>query len=382
MEKNCIVCYFPIDSENYIKCSNDCKNEICFECCESYIEHYYNDNKEIPKCPSTLCKNGEYLINEIRKLNNSEIIKKYNMLYINYLKNDKLDDILAETNQKLFIEKIRKEREEFIFKEFPAAISFVIDKALKTKLKKIDKINQDHIKDLKRKTNRKCLNPLCYSGILDVDFKCLSCFKQFCKKCEVKIKDDIKHECKEEDLESIKLVNSFVKCPKCKFPVVRSYGCNYITCSICKTNFDYITGHITSLGNHSNDTATLKIQKPLSIQMMENNIEDKGIYNCMRKIETLEPENYSFNNIISEFKKYVKLENETLEKGEDLSTIENDLERLREIIILNYQKYQDKRIKKQKYFKLVDEIDEAYNNKTLNIEFINKIHYLIIKIVE
>ena len=384
MEKNCIICYFPI-TDIGIKCSNyrSCISEICIECCESYIEFHFNENKNIPKCPSTTCKDGEYLISEIKKLNNKDIIKKYNILYINYLKNHNLDDILAETNQKIMIENIRKERTEYIKKEFPTAISFIIEKALQTKLKRIDKQNQEHIKDLKRRNNRKCLNPLCYSGLLDIDFKCLTCFTQFCKKCEVKIKEKETHDCKQEDLDSLKLVESFVKCPHCKLPVVKSFGCNNITCSICKTNFDYISGKITVYGNHSLDTLELKNPKPLSIIFIEDENIDNGIIaNCMRKIENNEPENYSFNNVISEFKKYFNLESETLEKGGNLKDIENDLEKIREKISINYQEYQKIRFLKKEYFKFIEILKEHYENKTINIEIANKINYMITFLVD
>jgi hypothetical protein len=378
MEKNCIICYFPI-TDSGILCSNfrSCNSKICTDCCESYIEFHYRNNKNIPKCPSSTCKDGEYLVDEIKKLNNRDILKKYYNLHINHLKNDNLDDILLEANQKIMIEKIRKERTEYIKKEFPIAISFIIEKALHNKLKRIDKQNQEHIKDFKRRNNRKCLNPLCYSGILDVDFKCLTCFTQFCKKCEIKLMDTENHICNQEDLESLKLVDSFVKCPQCKLPVVKSFGCDNITCSICKTNFDYITGKITLHGNHSNDTLKLNTPKPLSVIFMEDKDIDSGVVNCMRKIENNEPKSYSFSHVISEFKKYYNLENGILEKGGRLEEIENDLEKIREKISINYQEYQKTRFIKKEYLKYIEILKEHYENKTINIEIANKINYMI-----
>lgn len=369
MTIDCVICYFSIEDEP-IRCShNKCTNRICSDCLSSYIEFHYNGKKGIPKCP---CKNGEYLDTEIRKTKNPEIIGKYHILCVNEFKNDNLDDILAETNQKLLIKKIRQERQEFVMKEYPKSIFYVIENALASKLKRLDKKNQEHVKDLKRKTNRKCFNPLCSTGILDVDFKCFNCSQQFCKKCEIHIKesDNSKHVCKQEDIDSLKLVESFVKCPKCKLPVVRSFGCNNITCSICKTNFDYTSGTLTSAGNHSNDTYKPKVYNKLSIILRED--YDSEIINYLRRIEDKEPESYSFNNIITLLKKYIQIEGDNHDNYHV-----PELKRIASKISENYEFYKQQKSLKKDYFQIVNTIQEHHNQKTLTIDILKKLEILL-----
>ena len=365
--KDCSICYLPLDSPINLKCSSSaCSSEICAECLEGYINHYLSENKGIPTCPSILCKDGEILYSEVKKFKNSEMLRKYSKLCLNHLKSANIDDIMTETNQKIILEKIRAERHEFIKKKYPIAISYVIENALKTKLNRVDKKNREHIKSVVGKTNKKCPNIMCYSGILDVDFTCLSCTQKFCKKCDAKLKDDEDHVCKEEDLESIKILEQFVKCPSCKLPVIRSYGCNNITCSICKTNFDYETGKRTSAGNHSNDTLVLKkYDRPFIIIFRES--EDSVLLNYLRRIENKEPENYSFNNVLFLLKKYI---NEPSESQEEINKSEN-------LIAERYELYKKLQKKKQEYHKYILLIQEEYLNKTLTKEFVMKINNMM-----
>ena len=364
MSKDCNICYFPIEGI-HIKCSDpSCITEICTDCLESYIEYHLNNGKGIPKCAMKGCKNGELLLSEIEKTKNDDLIKKYTKLIINHLKNDNSDDIFAETNKQLMIKKIRKERHEFTLKEYPKAISFVIETSLKSKLNNIDKNNKEHIKEIVKKTNKKCPNIFCYSGILDVDFTCLSCCQTFCKKCETK--KDENHVCKDEDIETLKVVDSFVKCPKCKLPVVRSYGCNNITCSICKTNFDYISGKVTVAGNHSKDTLVLKQQKKISRLLSEEKY-DQIIVDYMIEIENKQPENYSFTNIISILKKYMSMENE------DPKNIK-ELEKMERKMVENYEIYQKTKYKNKEYYKHMILIQEAYEKKNITLTFLVSIN--------
>ena len=365
MPKDCNICYLPLDSNINLKCSSSsCSSEICIDCLEGYINHYLSENKGIPKCPSVVCKDGEILYSEVKKFKNVDLLQKYSKLCLNHLKNSNIDDIMTETNHKIILEKLRRDRNDFIKKQYPIEISYVIEKALKTKLNKIDKKNKDHIKTVIKNTNKKCPNIMCYSGILDVDFTCLSCTQKFCKKCEAKLKDE--HVCKEEDLESIKLVEQFVKCPKCKLPVVRSYGCNNITCSICKTNFDYVSGKLASAGNHSSDTLVLKkYDKPSMI--ISKDCEDSDLINYLRRIENKEPENYSFNNVLLLLKKYI---NEPPESLVEINKNENT-------IAERYELYKNSQKKKQEYHKYILLIQEEYQNKTLTKEFVMTIYNML-----
>ena len=71
-----------------------------------------------------------------------------------------------------------------------------------------------------------------------------------------------------------------------------------------------------------------------------------------------------------------------MEKGGNLKDIENDLEKIREKISINYQEYQKIRFLKKEYFKFIEILKEHYENKTINIEIANKINYMITFLVD
>jgi len=361
----CNICFCDIDSIFFTCSNNTCNSRICLECIEKYI---MLTDSGLPKCVSSNC-NGEFLFSEIQKTNNKEVIQKYENLCFNFLKNDNIDEISQEKNQKALIEKIRKEKHDFIMREFPTSISFIINTALKSKLNKINKTNKEHIKDSLKKLNKKCPNVFCYSGVLDVDFTCLACTHKFCKKCEAQIKDKGEHICKKEDLDTINFVENLVKCPTCKLPVTRSYGCNNITCSNCKTNFDYVTGKRTIAGNHSDDTIKLKTYSKPSLILEKENYDDLYILNLLRKIEAKEPEPYSFSKIITVIKKYMDLESKM--EYDNLQKIKNEL-------ALKYEKYRLVQFEKQKFFKCMMTVQEHYKNKSLSEEVLVKINDILV----
>lgn len=364
----CCICYFPIEIIS-IGCSNNlCTSKTCPECLESYLKFYLEDKKTIPKCPSTECKNGEIFYSEIHKLNNKDLIDIYEKLVILHLKNYNEDNIILEKNQKKLIEKIRKEKHEFMANNFSPSISFIIETALKSKLKSIDKKNTQHVNQMMDKVNKKCPNIMCTSGILDVDFICMTCNEKYCVKCENKIVDD-KHVCNQEDIDSLKEIEKLVKCPICKLPVVKSYGCHNMTCSICKTNFNYVSGQIGGAGNHSNDTLVLKtINHKLSNILSEKEEYNTRIINLMRIIENKEPENYSFSNIILLLKKHMGAEEK------------NDIKIMNKIgseIAKTYEIYKQRKIEKQKYIKFISSINESFNKNELTEDFLRKINNMI-----
>jgi hypothetical protein len=304
-------------------------------------------------------------------------MKKYQKLCLDYIKNDNFDDIISKNNQKTIIQKIRNERHQFIKKSYPPAINYVIDVALKSKLYRIDKKNQEHIKHTINKSNKKCPNILCYSGILDVNYICLACTNKFCKKCEAQITDQgYSHTCKKEDLDSINTIDKLVKCPKCKLPVTKSQGCDNITCSICKTNFDFITGKITSAGNHSDDTLTLKNHdlQP-SIILAKDKKYNEEFLNLLRKIENKKPKDDSFKIVLSWLKRYIFLEEKM--NGKEFEYNDPDYEEILNKISKRYENYKLSLNKKQAYFKYIALIQKFHAKNELTYEILEKFDKLI-----
>ena len=98
-----------------------------------------NNNELYNRIAEELFEMHLYCSTRILKCKNLKVISKYIELCFNFLKNDNADDIRKETNYKMMLEKIRKEKHDFVMTEFPAAISFVIKVSLKAKLNKINK---------------------------------------------------------------------------------------------------------------------------------------------------------------------------------------------------------------------------------------------------
>ena len=61
---------------------------------------------------------------------------------------------------------------------------------------------------------RFCMNISC-DGFLNEDLTCLTCLHQFCSHCEKQL--DEGHICKQEDIDSVDVIRSCVKCPTCNF---------------------------------------------------------------------------------------------------------------------------------------------------------------------
>lgn len=360
---DCAICYFSIEDKNkIIKCSNNCNCSICTDCLISCIDFNTKENQIIPKCINMNNCKGEYLYSEIIKTCNTDTIDKYKKLCFNSLKSEHIDDIILSKTQEKMIEKIRKEKHDFVVNTFPKAISYVILHSLQQKLKKIDSKNKKHVDGVKQRVMKKCPNENCINGILDVDYKCFKCDNKFCKKCETKIKTDEVHECKNEDLESLKLVDSFVKCPKCKLPVVRSFGCNFITCSICKTNFDYTSGQITHSGNHHD--ADYKPKKEIDILTLIINDEtlSDDIKSDIINIKNKEPTIYSLNNVLKYFRSIVELQESTREP----EYINRLTDKLSDYLAENYEKYIINKNTYKNYITQINKLKEAHENKNIN----------------
>ena len=374
---DCSICFFTIEDE-VISCSKpDCTSKICTDCAKLYINFTFNEpQKTIPTCPSKEC-NGEILYSQVRKCHCDNTMKKYQTLCLEYVKNDNFDDLISKNNQKTIIQKIRDERHQFIKQSYPSAISYVIEVALKTKLNRIDKKNQEHIKHTVNKSNKKCPNILCYSGVLDVNYICLTCTNKFCKKCEAQITDEgYSHLCKKEDLDSISAIEKLVKCPKCKLPVTKSYGCDNMTCSICKTNFNFITGKISSAGNHSDDSLTLMNHNlQPSILFAKDGKYDEKLLNLLRKIENKKPGDDSFKIVLSWLKRYIILEEKM--NGKEFDYKNPDYEEILNKISRRYENYKLSLNKKHSYFKFITLIQKYHEKNELTYEILEKIDKIV-----
>jgi hypothetical protein len=126
-------------------------------------------------------------------------------------------------------------------------------------------------------------------GMLDDGYVCILCSDSFCKDCEKRKK--FNHVCKEEDVESIKVVNEFVRFPKCKVPVQKIDGCSEVTCAMCNNHFHHNTGIAGGYGNHgkNGEYNVKEIKLTTGIDLIKNVDKRAEIYDLLVKVEKCRP---------------------------------------------------------------------------------------------
>jgi len=120
----------------------------------------------------------------------------------------------------------------------------------------------------------KCLNIECKGYIMSNNYKCGMCNMEICDKCHLEITN--KHECNDNDIESVNLIKSDTKpCPVCFVRIHKYEGCDQAYCTQCRTAFSYNTGKIER-GRIHNPHYYEQIQK-LNINIDCEN-EDPGFF--------------------------------------------------------------------------------------------------------
>ena len=94
--------------------------------------------------------------------------------------------------------------------------------------------------------------------------KCGICESTTCKDCNEIIEDVDEHECNQEAVASMKLINKDTKpCPSCGTMIHKVSGCNQMWCPDCQNAFDWRTGNVERGVIHN----------PHYYQYMQNNPE-------------------------------------------------------------------------------------------------------------
>lgn len=294
--KTCFVCLS--EPENFIKCR--CSALLCYECTETYLE-FSKLNNTIIKCKC----NKEFMFDEVPK----NFIGEFSLMYFNYIQRN---HFLIEKDNKDQIEKIIsnviEKRKKIIETKLPACLSLVINISLPHKIKEINKGNLK-IND----TKKICFNINCKTGSLNLVgeiYECNTCFSSFCLKCEKPMAKN--HKCDKNDLASFNEKEKIVKCPKCSVCIERSEGCDFMTCNLCKTHFNYKTLEITGCGSfnkdfnlktHENIVLDLKIENEEIIDLISS-LKKPGKIKFKKLLGYLESEDY-----LNLYKEYSKIQN-------------------------------------------------------------------------
>ena len=347
MTKSCTICFcqFEKQEKKYSCVEKECDNKICEECISTLIEFSEKSNI-IPKCPSQKC-NGIFTLSDIKGLH-KDYINLYNSACFKYMMTDKGDSVKKRIQEAKILSDIRSERIKYLEKEYPKAISLVAQIAFNDRVKALDKQKGKLVNAQINTVNRTCMNLTC-NGFLDPNFVCMTCGTEFCKSCEKKLVNSPNHICAQEDLDSVNIVNSMVKCPGCKLPVFKNEGCDSITCSNCGINFAYTTGKIGGHGSHN-----VKLQKTISIKKKEklSNILEKEITNeclgLLLEFEALEPHVKRKETILNPLRDYLKDGNKEIAGKR---------------IALNIDKYYNYIVKNKQFHKILTIIEEKVRQK-------------------
>jgi len=363
--QECMICFVDFPLNRFVKCFlPNCKSEICYHCTKTNLEICKNENR-IPKC--FYCMN--YMLHKMLE-NFQDLILEYNKCCINQMTKEKAYELTEDISIDNNIEKIREIRKLFIESKFPLAIAYVAKNFLGHKLKKVDKkefknekvdfMEEGSINSIVKKI--KCMNLMC-KGYLDCDYKCMICDTEFCKDCEAILSEN--HECKKEDLETMNLINEFIKCPKCLLPVEKSSGCDSMKCSSCGENFYYSTGKSGGAGNSHNS----KIFMRENVSITSEYYKYLNKMNLISEINTLENNKPKDNEkaLDNSIKKYLK---NNINKEYDDTILENNVSR-------EFQKYIINNIKIKNYNKLMITIEQEIKSETLDLDKLNEIliHY-------
>lgn len=237
-----------MDSDNGLKCSSDrCKNYLCSRCATDYFRCCRKE-QQLPLCPIKECRK-HFLRKDISDLDDA-MVRLYDNTIFNYYLAQTESEVNRRINEMNILEKMQKEREEFIRDHFPIAIYRTALIALPKKIRDVKKFKEASATKT-RNYSISCRRTGCI-GALEVKEGvnvCTMCETEFCSECD-RIISKNEHECKKEDLESMTALKSIIKCPKCKTPVEKSEGCNGMTCAACGENFDYQTGEPGDHGGH------------------------------------------------------------------------------------------------------------------------------------
>jgi hypothetical protein len=251
----------------------------------------------MPKCSN--CSEC-YYYSEIKNIQNVNLLHSYIEACSNYVGTSLQSIINDHDTQEAVLKRLKGERIAFINDKVPLAVSKIINIALMKKLNKISSSNKKFLEDYVLVNKKYCMIASC-NGRLEIEnienykenykehYKCIKCCNTFCTSCERLLEpDNSSHVCVKEDLSSVSLIKSMIHCPKCKTPVVKSGGCNNITCAVCFENFSYINGTPTTDGNHGSSIPVKKKNK-LSLSSLYSEFYNKEIIDALILIETLEP---------------------------------------------------------------------------------------------
>lgn len=161
--------------------------------------------------------------------------------------------LLPQTQHRLYCENLQTELyplEDMVFFYSKTSVKPPYYEQIKNRIEEIRSVighTRIAMKEATKKVDtvvRGCPQENCKGFIMKHRFQCGICSTQLCNKCHATLTDQ-PHECKEEDVETAKILTTNTKpCPKCREMIFKIDGCDQMWCTICHTAFSWKTGEV------------------------------------------------------------------------------------------------------------------------------------------
>ena len=237
----CNICCGKSRVKLWVKCP------YCnFSCCRTCLKTYLLETKNMtPKCIEPSC--DKELSFEFIAINTDNDF--YNNIYRNHRANIllELEKSLLPGTQHLAQEAIRRTK---VNKEISCLElqNKELKKQIELNKRKIDELRYgpvlEDVKENKEEKNIihcRCPSDEC-KGFVGNGYRCGVCTKKVCSKCFLlKIKNE-DHKCKEDDIETVKVLKKNTKaCPGCSSFIYKIDGCDQMFCTNCHVVFSWDT---------------------------------------------------------------------------------------------------------------------------------------------
>ena len=248
----CIFCLCDITTD-YVSCKGyGCNLVACTECVSVMVDVCF---KSIGAMPTCTC-GCEYVMSQLEDVLDAELLQKYITLCRRTRENVKTAPRVDRGASKAIRDQMVLQVLELTRKDLQDALPPAIVKLMQISGLEM-KLIAAHLKTVEKTkkdlSQRKCVSFIC-NGVLIVNdgvLKCNKCKLLVCGKCDA-VRSPTSHECKNEEVETMELLKHIAKCPTCGIPATKGEGCIFVTCPICKTDFDSKTGEATKQGGHDN----------------------------------------------------------------------------------------------------------------------------------
>lgn len=344
ISKECVVCYERIIGQAEIRCQNPtCFAFICPDCLWEYLNIFVTENK-IPVCPNRTCRT-KYVLKDLPKTSEwRELYTKCVLAELTATSGSEARGII-EQNQRL--QQVRNKRLVTISSKFPIAISYLAQTVMVKKLRALEEGVVNKIKNESGVHRRFCMNLVC-PGRLDQNFQCFACATRFCQDCEEKMEDN--HRCKQEEIDSVNEKRNYIQCPQCHMSIVRSEGCDNMTCAHCGKMFNYVTGKEGGSGSHNSAIVKQK-QKRLLSEVYGPQIKREDAMSLLLRIEGKAPPVSDFDVVTKALAAYI-------EAPSDLTA---------NTVVAKHNKYYINTIKNKLYQQIMNDLEAKMVKGTLSM---------------